>query len=70
MEVYQEGFYWRIRNVRGPVPKELKGDWVSKHKAEEAVHLFQQQVRSRAVNVSQRNRERQQRAASNTPSTV
>jgi hypothetical protein len=63
MEVYQEGRYWKILNKHGNVPNSLKGDWVSKVKAEEALDMFQQLVRSRTVNVSQRNRERKERAA-------
>jgi len=62
MEVYQEGQYWRIHNERGPLPNSLKGDWVSKKRAEEALEMFQAMVRSRAVNVSQRSRERRERA--------
>jgi hypothetical protein len=62
MEVIQNGNYWVIKNTRGPVPKVLDGDWVSKGKAEQAMKLFQQQVQSRAINVSQRNRERKERA--------
>lgn len=64
MEVYQEGQYWQIRNTRGPLPATLKGDWVSKKRAEEALEMFQAMVRSRAVNVSQRSRERRERATS------
>ena len=63
MEVYQEGRYWKILNKHGNVPNALKGDWVSKVKAEEALDMFQQLVRSRTVNVSQRNRERKERAS-------
>jgi hypothetical protein len=62
MEVYQEGQYWRIHNDRGPLPNALKGDWVSKKRAEEALKMFQAMVRSRAINVSQKSRERKQRA--------
>lgn len=62
MEVYQEGQYWRVQNTRGPVPVQLRGDWLSKGKAEQAIRMFQQQVQSRAINVSQRSRERKERA--------
>lgn len=65
MEVMPSGIYWIIKNTRGPIPKVLDGDWISKSKAEEAVRLFQQQVQSRAVNVSQRSRERRERASEN-----
>lgn len=65
MEVYQEGRYWKILNKHGNVPNSLKGDWVSKVKAEEALDMFQQLVHSRAVNVTQRNRERKERASEN-----
>ncbi len=69
MEVYQDGMYWRVANTRGPVPNVLKGDWVSKGKAEEAVRMFHELVRSRAINVTQRNRERKERAANTTKDT-
>lgn len=65
MEVVPNGIYWIVKNTRGPVPKVLDGDWVSKAKAEEAVRMFQKQVQSRAVNVSQRSRERRERASEN-----
>ena len=65
MEVVPSGIYWIVKNTRGPVPKVLDGDWVSKAKAEEAVRMFQKQVQSRAVNVSQRSRERRERASEN-----
>lgn len=65
MEVVPSGIYWIIKNTRGPVPKVLDGDWVSKAKAEEAVRMFQKQVQSRAVNVTQRSRERRERASEN-----
>lgn len=62
MEVYQEGMYWKIQNDRGPLPNELKGDWVSKKHALDALEMFQAKVRSRAINVSQKSRERKERA--------
>lgn len=65
MEVVPNGIYWVIKNTRGPVPRSLDGDWVSKGKAEEAIRMFQQQVQSRAVNVTQRTRERKERASQN-----
>jgi hypothetical protein len=65
MEVVPNGIYWIVKNTRGPVPKVLDGDWVSKAKAEEAVRMFQKQVQSRAVNVTQRSRERRERASEN-----
>jgi hypothetical protein len=65
MEVVPNGIYWIVKNTRGPVPKVLDGDWVSKSRAEEAVRMFQKQVQSRAVNVSQRSRERRERASEN-----
>lgn len=65
MEVVPNGIYWVVKNTRGPVPKVLDGDWVSKAKAEEAVRMFQKQVQSRAVNVTQRSRERRERASEN-----
>jgi hypothetical protein len=65
MEVIPSGNYWVIKNIRGPVPKVLEGDWVSKGMAEQAIKMFQQQVHSRAVNVTQRNRERKERASEN-----
>lgn len=61
MEVVPNGAYWIIKNTRGPVPKSLDGDWISKGKAEEAIKMFQKQVQSRALNVSQRSRERRER---------
>lgn len=63
MEVHQDGLYWKIHNPHGPVPKILRGDWNSKRRAEEALMLFQKQVQSKAINVSQRSRERKERAA-------
>ena len=69
MEVMPSGIYWIIKNTRGPLPRVLDGDWISKSKAEEAVRLFQQQVQSRAVNVSQRSRERRERASENATAT-
>lgn len=66
MEVIPNGIYWIVKNTRGPVPKVLDGDWVSKKRAEEALEMFQAMVRSRAVNVSQRSRERRERASENT----
>lgn len=65
MEVVPNGIYWVIKNTRGPVPKILEGDWVSKARAEEAVSMFQRQVQSRAINVSQRSKERRERASEN-----
>ncbi len=65
MEIESEGTYWIIKNSRGPVPKELSGIWVSKHLAEKAVEMHQKKVQSRAINVTQRNRERRQRASEN-----
>lgn len=65
MEVVPNGIYWVIKNTRGPVPKILEGDWVSKARAEEAVNMFQRQVQSRAINVSQRSKERRERASEN-----
>ena len=66
MEIYKEGIYWFVRNTHGPVPKELKGEWTSKETAERALYLFRSKVQSKALNVSERHRERKQRAASNT----
>jgi hypothetical protein len=62
MEVVPNGIYWVIKNPRGPVPAVLGGDWVSKSKAIEALSMFQQSIHSRTINVSQRNRERKERA--------
>jgi hypothetical protein len=63
MEVVSNGMHWVIKNTRGPVPTALGGEWSSKHKAEEAVGLFQQKIHSKAINVTQKSRERKERAA-------
>lgn len=63
MEVVSNGMHWVIKNIRGPVPNVLDGEWSSKHKAEEAVGLFQQKVQSKVINVSQKLRERKERAS-------
>jgi hypothetical protein len=65
MEIESEGTYFIIKNTRGPVPKELSGLWSSKHLAAQAVEMFQKKVQSRAINVTQRNKERRQRASEN-----
>lgn len=58
MEVVSTGMYWEIKNTRGPVPTALRGEWTSKASALNAIEVFQKGVQSRALNVSQRNRER------------
>jgi hypothetical protein len=65
MEIYKEGIYWFVKNTHGPVPNELKGEWTSKEFVDKAVNQYQARVRSKAINMTQRFRERQQRAASN-----
>lgn len=66
MEIYRDGIYWHFKNTHGPVPKELKGDWTSRETAERALMLFRSRVQSKAINVTQKGRERRQRATSNT----
>jgi len=65
MELFRDGIYWHFKNTHGPVPKELRGDWTSRETAERALLLFRSRVQSKATNVTQKGRERKQRAASN-----
>ena len=65
MEIFKDGIYWYFKNSHGPVPMELKGDWTSEATAKRALDLYRSRVHSKAINVSQRSRERKQRAASN-----
>jgi len=66
MEIYRDGIYWKFKNTHGPVPNDLKGDWTTKEVAERALGLFRSRISSKVVNVSQKARERKQRATSNT----
>jgi len=61
MEIYKEGIYWFFKNTRGPVPRELSGEWTSMGMAQRALEMFQQKVRSRAVNPAEDKRKREQR---------
>ena len=66
MEVIPSGVYWTIKNERGPVPRELQGEWVSKHIAVNALEMFQKKVQSRAINTAEKRRERIKRASNKT----
>lgn len=48
MEIYKEGIYWKVRNTRGPVPKQLQGMYTSEAFVKQAIENFQSLVRSRA----------------------
>jgi hypothetical protein len=65
MEVYQKGIYWYVRTPCGPVPNELKGMWVTKDRLETAIKMYRGRIKANTVNVTQKGRERKQRAASN-----
>lgn len=65
MEIIKDGIYWQVKNTHGPVPNVLKGEWTSFEAVRNAISAYKQTVHSKALNVSERTRQRKERAANN-----
>lgn len=70
MEIYKEGRYWFFKNTHGPVPKVLRGAWTNPLKATEALDLFQSGIRAKTINVTERTRQKRERATRNSTTTA
>lgn len=69
MEIVQQGREYVFKNTVGPVPKELQGTFNSLAVARDRLAAFQSAVRSRALNVSERQRRKEYARKNSTSAT-